>query len=119
MTLRPAGECDVARASEVPTDEVGMRRYELPEQLPPRLRITRTYLFEGGCVTYRFAVDGDARAAFAFGVDQALTFQPRATLVDAVRDLSDLGLCGAGVSCPGGRPPPGIGGAPGAEGNGR
>ena len=37
-----------------PSDEVGMRRFEAPEQLPPSLRITRTYLFEGGCVTYRF-----------------------------------------------------------------
>ena len=47
-------------ATEVPSDEAGMRRFERPEQLPPDLRSTRIYLFEGGCVTYDFAFDGDA-----------------------------------------------------------
>ena len=54
-----------------------MRRFESPERLPPDLRSTRYYLFEGGCVTYEFAFDGDASASLMFEADQAIAFQPR------------------------------------------
>ena len=38
-----------------------------------------------------------------FDADNALAFQPRAALVDEVRDRSGLRLCGAGAPpCPGG-----------------
>ena len=86
----------------VPTDEVGTRRFEEPERLPPDLQSTRYYLFEGGCVTYEFAFAGDASASLMFDADNALAFQPRCRLVDEVRDRSGLRLCGAGAPCPGG-----------------
>ena len=37
--LRPPGACAVDDATEVPSDEVGWRRFEQPEQLPPALRV--------------------------------------------------------------------------------
>ena len=102
VRLRRPEACTVEGATAVPTDEVGTRRFEEPERLPPDLRSTRYYLFEGGCVTYEFAFAGDASASLMFDADNALAFQPRSVLVDEVRDRSGLRLCGAGAPCPGG-----------------
>ena len=44
-----------------------MRRYEQPERLPPNLLSTRYYLFDGGCVVYRFSFADDADVADARG----------------------------------------------------
>ena len=60
VTLLPPERLPVDDATEVPSDEVGMRRFERPEQLPPELRSTRVLPLPGGCVTYEFAFDGDA-----------------------------------------------------------
>ena len=98
---RPAA-CVVDGAIPVPTDELGTRRFESPERLPPDLQSTRYYLFEGGCVTYEFAFAGDASASLMFDADRALAFQPRMPLVEWVEDGSGLNLCGAGAPCPGG-----------------
>ena len=102
VTLQPLEDCDVTGADIVPSDEVGAQRYERPERLPPSLRSTRYYLFDGGCVTYRFAFDKEATASLMFDADQALAFQPRGTLVEKVRETSGLALCGVGEVCPGG-----------------
>ncbi len=95
VSLLPANQCSVEGSSEIPSDEVGMRRYELPQQLPPDLKVSRTYLFEGGCVTYQFDFAGDASASLVFEADQALAFQPRSDLVDWVDERTELSLCGA------------------------
>jgi membrane-associated phospholipid phosphatase/tRNA A-37 threonylcarbamoyl transferase component Bud32 len=102
VTLRPPDQCSVADAIPVPSDQSGMAKYEGPERLPPGLRDTRHYVFEGGCVTYEFDFDGEASASLMFELDTALGFQPRRELVDTVRNESGLRLCGAGVPCPGG-----------------
>ena len=102
VTLLPPEHCAVEDAAEVPSDEVGMRRFERPEALPPDLRSTRTYVFDGGCVTYTFEFGGDATAALTFATDNALAFQPREELVREVREQLGLQLCGAGAPCPGG-----------------
>jgi tRNA A-37 threonylcarbamoyl transferase component Bud32 len=102
VTLRPPGGCDVTDATAVASDEVGMRRFEQVEDLPPDLRSSRTYEFEGGCVTYDFDFDTGASSAELFAADGALAFQPRDELVARVRERTGLRLCGAGVACPGG-----------------
>jgi tRNA A-37 threonylcarbamoyl transferase component Bud32 len=102
VALVPRPECDITGATRVPSDEVGMQRYERPEQLPPGLRSTRFYLFQGGCVTFRFDFAPEAPAALTLAADEAVDFEPRERLVAAVEDRSDLALCGAGVHCPGG-----------------
>jgi tRNA A-37 threonylcarbamoyl transferase component Bud32 len=95
-------ECDVSGAVAVPSDVVGLRRFEQPERLPPGAALTRYYLFPGGCVTYRMEFDADADASVMFDVDEALGFQPREKLVERVREDADLRLCGAGAPpCPG------------------
>jgi hypothetical protein len=100
VSLLPPGDCSVAGASEVPSDEPGMRRFERPDRLPPALRSTRSYLFAGGCITYRFKFDSPQTASLLFDADGALAFQPRAELVAEVRARNDLRLCGAGAPCP-------------------
>ncbi len=99
--LRPE-DCSVTDAIEVPSDEIGMRRFEQPEQLPPNLRSSRLYLLPGGCIRYRFDFDGPATAALMFDADRALSSQTRAELVAEIRDRNGLRLCGAGAACPGG-----------------
>ncbi len=97
VRLRPAADCDVSGAVEVPSDELGMRRFERPDALPPGLAGTRFYVFDGGCVTYRFSFEGTANASLMFEAEQALAFEPREVLVDHVADRFDLSLCGAGA----------------------
>jgi hypothetical protein len=99
--VRP-DDCDVTAAMPVPSDVVGLQRFEQPEQLPPGLVMTRYYLFPGGCVTYQMDFDAEAPTSAIFDVDDALGFQPREALVDEVRENTDLRLCGAGAPpCPG------------------
>ena len=43
-----AQACEIGTAVEVPSEELGARRFEAPTELPPDVRATRTYLFEGG-----------------------------------------------------------------------
>jgi hypothetical protein len=95
VTLLPRPECRVTSADEVPSDEAGMRRFERPDRLPPHLLATRTYLFPGGCVTYKFAFDSAETASLLFDADAALAFQGRAELVETVRARNGLRLCGA------------------------
>ncbi len=106
VTLLPPGGCDVAGADEVASDELDMRRYERPTQLPPDLRTTRTYVGTGGCVTYEYRFDNDTDgASLMIALDPVLEFRPRRELVDEVADETGLRLCGADAPpCPGGSP---------------
>ena len=107
VSLLPGDECAVGDAAEVPSDEVGMRRFERPDRLPPGLRSTRFYVFDGGCATYRFAFGGSTNASLIFEVDQALAFQPRQSLVDEVARRFGLRAVRRGCA---GRAPGAIGG---------
>ena len=97
-------QCNVSNAVEVTpgADEGGTRRFEEPISLPPRFVANRYYVFDGGCVTYRFAFNVNAAPTLSFDVDEALAFRPRDELVEWVREQDGLELCGAGASpCPG------------------
>ena len=109
VTLLPPSGCRTDEAVEVLSDESDMERFEEPERLPPELRSTRYYRFDGGCVTYEFDFGADADTELLFAADSALAFQPRRTLVDAVDERTDgLKLCGADAPpCTGGRLRPG------------
>jgi len=101
-TLRPTGECDVSDATSVPTDVAGAERYERPNRLLPRLETTRTYVVDGGCVTYPLSFDTPATSALLFEADQILSFQDRQSLVEEVDHQTGLELCGADTDCAGG-----------------
>ncbi|HEX5588415.1 MAG TPA: hypothetical protein VFZ17_13965 [Acidimicrobiia bacterium] len=103
VRLRPAGTCGARDATEVPSDEVGVRRFERVRQLEPGFRSTRYYLFRGGCVTYQLSFRATSSGALLFDTDTALAFQSRRSLVREVRERSNLSLCGATApACPGG-----------------
>jgi membrane-associated phospholipid phosphatase/tRNA A-37 threonylcarbamoyl transferase component Bud32 len=97
VTLRPQDQCDLAGATEVASDETGMRRYERPTKLPPGLRADRMYVTDGECVTYRFAFNGNTNGSAIVVLDGALAFQPRTDLVREVERRSGLALCGVGA----------------------
>jgi hypothetical protein len=97
VTLRGRDTCSVDDATEVTSDEPGIRRFEQPTQLPPDLQTVRTYIAEGECVTYRFSFRGDTNASAIVVLDAALAFQPRADLVNHVQRKAGLTLCGAGT----------------------
>ncbi len=101
VALEPG--CDIAGAVSVPStadDEIGLERFDRPEQLRP-LRLVRFYRFEGGCIVYRYAFAGGAPSSLQFEADEALSFLPRADVVQAVTGYYGLKLCGAGVACAG------------------
>jgi hypothetical protein len=91
--------CDVAGAVQVAPgpDEAGTRRFEQPMTLRPAYQANRYYLFEGGCVTYRFRFQPGAATTLALEVDEALSFRPRAALVELVRKEFGETLCGVGA----------------------
>ena len=98
VTLTPA--CNVSSAHEVPSDEANTQRFENPSSLTPRLVDVRSYVFPGGCATYRFAFLPGASTAMVFDVDEAVSFVPRADLVAHLRETEGLALCGRGAPCP-------------------
>jgi hypothetical protein len=89
--------CEIGTAVEVPSEELGARRFESATQLPPDVRATRTYLFDGGCVTFDFDLDDTASASLLVELDSALAFQPRGELVEHIERTTGLSLCGAGA----------------------
>jgi hypothetical protein len=96
--------CDVSEAVEVTPgqDEAGTRRFEEPISLRPRFVANRYYVFEGGCVTYRFAFNPRIEPALAVDIDEALSFRSRLLFVERMRETVGLELCGFGASpCPG------------------
>lgn len=104
VTLRPQSACVLQGSHEVTSDEPGMRRFDQPTQLPPGLRATRIYVTDGGCVTYRFAFEGDTNASAIGVLDGALGFQAREDVVREVSRRSGLSLCGVGAPpCEGAR----------------
>ena len=91
--------CDTGDAVEVAPapDEAGTRRFEEPVALSPAYEANRYYVFDGGCVTYRFRFTSGAEPTLALEADEALSFTPRSVYVEQVREDFGLTLCGAGA----------------------
>jgi hypothetical protein len=91
--------CDVSDAVEAAPgpDEGGTRRFEQPISLTPAYQANRYFLFPGGCVTYRFQFQPGAATTLALDAGGALSFRPRAPLVEFVRREFGETLCGAGA----------------------
>ena len=80
VTLQP--ECDVAGATEIPSDEPGTRRFERIISVVDGFQAVRSYSFDGGCITYRFDFDRQGRA-LVNEASVAIGFMDR-TAVDAL-----------------------------------
>jgi membrane-associated phospholipid phosphatase/tRNA A-37 threonylcarbamoyl transferase component Bud32 len=101
VTVGFAAACDVSGAREVPSDEPGTRRFDRTVRPGGRGAGQRLYAFPGGCVSYQLGFTVGASTPVAAGIDRAVAFMPRATLVSYVRDKESLALCGRGAACPG------------------
>ena len=88
-------------AQQIPSDQPGTRRFERPLSLRPQFADLRFYTFPGGCATYKFKFAAGKSPLLAIPVDSAVTFIPRAKLVDYIRSTEGLALCGRGAPCPG------------------
>ena len=92
-SCRTIGAIDMTSSTQEPGVQGDfVRVYELHPYTADRY-----FLFTGGCVTYRYRFGGDASPTLALEADQAVTFGPRAALVERVQDDFGLTLCGAGA----------------------
>lgn len=85
VDLRFSASCDVTGAVAVPSDEADARRLERVERIAAGYVGERHYVFDHGCVTYRFDVHGDGWSGVVHTVSQTWTFMPRAE-VQRLRD---------------------------------
>jgi hypothetical protein len=67
VEVRLERSCDTAGATEVPSDRQGMTRLERVDRISPAYAGERYYVFDGGCMTVVFSLDGD-NAGEALGV---------------------------------------------------
>jgi hypothetical protein len=86
VLLRPS--CDVTGATEVPSELPEMRRFERVTRVSSGYGGERHYIFDGGCVTYRFDLRGSTRAEPVAAVSESLAFLSRQKLDEMVRQVS-------------------------------
>jgi hypothetical protein len=99
VTVTLAAACATSGAEQIPSDQAGTERFDLPQSLQPRFTLMRMYTFPGGCVIYQFSFAQGAAPVLAIPVDGAIAFEPRSGLVAHVRLAEGLALCGRGAPC--------------------
>jgi hypothetical protein len=89
--------CDLSRSVEVPPGptENGLRVYQEPTSLPPHLSGTRSIVFRGGCITYRYDFSTGAPSTLLLEAIGALGTIPRDVMVRVANRAVGLTLCGA------------------------
>jgi hypothetical protein len=87
VLLRPS--CDLTGATEVPSEQPEMRRFERVTRVSSGYGGERHYTFTGGCVTYRFDLRGSTRAEPVAAATESLAFLSRRNLDQMVRQVSD------------------------------
>ncbi len=79
-----AHTCDTAGAVRIPSDEPQTERYETVDRVSPDYAGTRSYVFDGGCVTYRFELDTDRPSILVNEATLMVGFTTRAELREAL-----------------------------------
>jgi hypothetical protein len=87
VVLTPS--CDVAGATEVPSDEPGARRYERLRDVTDGYAGERYYVFDGGCTTFEFRLPGESRAQQVGEASLAVQHVRRQQLREGVGEHSD------------------------------
>ncbi len=89
LVVRLTATCDIAGATETPSDQPGARRYERAD--PGRSGPATTWYttFEGGCLTAQFRSASDVDAALATQASSGIGFVTRAALQQALDERSD------------------------------
>jgi hypothetical protein len=86
VLLRPS--CDLAGATEVPSEHPEMRRYERVTRVDTGYGGERYYTFAGGCVTLRFDLRGSTRGEPVAAAAESIAFLSRRNLDAMVRRVS-------------------------------
>ncbi|MDQ1660902.1 MAG: hypothetical protein QOJ68_882 [Blastococcus sp.] len=89
VEVRLAASCDTAGATEVASDHEDMRRLERVGRTSPSYAGERYYLYEGGCLTVVFSLDGNNAGEALALASQAIGVVPRDELRAQVHDTSD------------------------------
>ena len=84
LVVRFFPSCRVTGATEIASDEVGTRRFERVESVVGEYEGTRYYLFDGGCVTYRFDFQRQG-LALVNEVSLAIGFVTREEIADLAK----------------------------------
>jgi hypothetical protein len=61
IEVRLEASCDTTGATRIASDREGQERYERILQTTPDFHGDRYYVFDGGCITFAFRLDGEAR----------------------------------------------------------
>src|SRR5215207_6283044 len=88
MVVRLAATCDPAGASPVLSDQPGVRRLMLIQDLAPMFSATRFDMFAGGCVSSRMTAPVTSRAEITSEASLILGFTTRQTLQEALERRS-------------------------------
>jgi len=88
IEVRLDASCDTAGSTEIPTDREGLKRYERVTLTTPRFEGERYYVFEGGCITFVFRLNGDSRGEPLALATQSIGAISRADLLGQVRKES-------------------------------
>ena len=88
MVVRLAATCDPAGASQVLSDQPGVRRLMLIQDLAPRFSATRFDVFTGGCVTTQLTAPVTSRAEVTSEASLILGYTTRQTLQRTLEDRS-------------------------------
>ena len=83
--LRFEDECDLGEAVEVPSDQEAAHQFEFVEQVVPRFRAQRYYVFTGGCAWWDFDFDDDASAALSIELGSQVSLITRELVNENVR----------------------------------
>jgi hypothetical protein len=83
ILVRLAPRCDTSGATAIPSDREGMHRFERVTQVTPDFEGARSYVFDGGCISFVFRLAGEERG-------EALALATQAVGVVARADLQGL-----------------------------
>jgi hypothetical protein len=89
IKVRLEDSCDTTGATEIPSDREGMERLERVTVTTPHFEGERYYVFDGGCMTFVFRLDGESRGEPLALATQAVGAVSRADLLRQVHDESD------------------------------
>ena len=89
LTVELTSACELAGATEVPSDEPGTRRFERLESVAPAYVGQRFYVYDGGCTTLRFALSGQDQVQAVGESSLAVGFVTRDSVRKLVHDRSE------------------------------
>lgn len=89
IQVRLEKSCDTEGATEIPSDQEGLQRFERVTLTTPRFEGKRYYTFDGGCITFIFRLDGESRGEALALATQSVDAISRADLDAQVHDASE------------------------------